>query len=193
MIKTFTGPMYSNKTKAMIDAYNRIYNKEHIICFKPSLDDRELGLITSKFYDQQIPVVLIDEFEDILKHIDEKINNIFIDEVQMLKGNVNILLYLSIVKDIDIYISGLNMTSEQEPFLVMPSILAISDEVINVKSSCYDCGRSAAYTYYDGIKKDAILVGDNNYVPLCSRCIMKRRGEEGMKYLLNKKGINRCD
>ena len=66
MIKTFTGPMHSGKTKAMIDVYNGIYNKEHVACFKPSKDSRELGLITSKDYDQQIPAICINTFEDIL-------------------------------------------------------------------------------------------------------------------------------
>lgn len=179
--------MHSGKTKAMIDVYNGIYNKEHVACFKPSKDSRELGLITSKDYDQQIPAILIDRFEDILMHVDDKISTIFIDEVQMIEGNVSVLSYLSIVKDMDIYVAGLNMTSEQDPFLVMPYILAISDEVEIIKASCFDCGRGATYTYYDGVKTDAILVGDANYIPLCPRCIMKRRGESEMQYLLKKK------
>ena len=187
MIKTYTGPMHSGKTKAMIDDYNSIYNKEHVMCFKPNKDDREFGLITSKDYDQQIEAICIDKFEDILMYIDDKISTIFIDEVQMLEGNVSVLSYLSIVKDMDIYMAGLNMTSEQDPFLTMPYVLAISDEVEIIKASCYDCGRGATYTYYDGIKEGAILVGDANYLPLCPRCIMKRRGKEGMQYLLKKK------
>ena len=187
MIKAFTGPMHSGKTKAMIDVYNGIYNKEHVMCFKPLKDDRELGLITSKDYDIQIEAICIEKFEDILNYVNDKISTIFIDEVQMLEGNVNVLSYLSIVKDMDVYVAGLNMTSEQDPFLVMPFILAISDEVEIIKASCFDCGRGATYTYYDGIKTDAILVGDSNYIPLCPRCIMKRRGNSEMQYLLNKK------
>ena len=187
MIKTFTGPMHSGKTKAMIDVYNCIYNKEHVMCFKPNKDKRELGLITSKDYDQQIPAILIDRFEDILLHVNDKTSTIFIDEVQMLEGNVSVLSYLSIVKDMDVFMAGLNMTSEQDPFLVMPFVLAISDEVEIIKASCFDCGRGATYTYYDGVKNDAILVGDANYLPLCPRCIMKRRGEKDMQYLLHKK------
>ena len=69
----------------------------------------------------------------------------------------------------------------------MTKILAISDEIEVIKGSCYDCGREASYTYYDGVKNEAILVGDENYIPLCSKCIVKRRGEAGMQYLLQKK------
>lgn len=185
MIKTFTGPMHSGKTEAMIDVYKKIFNKDHIRCFKPRKDDRDFGVIKSKVYEEEIPAIVVDSFDEILGHVDESTSIIFIDEAQMLEGNVGVLSYLSIAQDIDIYVGGLNQTSEQEPFLVMPQILAISDEVSVIKASCYDCGRDeATHTYFNGEKTDAILVGDEGYMPLCPRCLLKRRGEEGLKKIL---------
>ena len=75
------------------------------------------------------------------------------------------------------------MTSEQAPFGLMPEILAISDEVINIKASCFDCGRPASYTYHEGPKEGDILVGNEGYIPLCSRCLAIRRGENIKKVL----------
>jgi hypothetical protein len=60
----------------------------------------------------------------------------------------------------------------------------ISDETVFVKASCFDCGREASYTYYEGSKDEAIKVGDEGYFPLCARCLLKRRGREGMKKVL---------
>lgn len=192
MIKTFTGPMHSGKTAAMIATYKKIWNKDHILCFKPNRDTRDIGEIKSKDYDVTISSIGIDYFEDILHYIDDKTRTIFIDEVQLMEGNVNVLTYLSIIKDIDIYLGGLNMTSEQEPFLIMPYILAISDEVEVIKASCYDCGRDATHTYYEGNKVEKIKVGDEGYIPLCRRCLAKRRGLEDAKklYLGIKKDTN---
>lgn len=187
MIKTFTGPMHSKKTKSMMDVYFGIYNKEHILCFKPSQDDRDVGEIRSKDYEVGIPCISIDTFEDILKYMRDDVRTIFIDEVQMLRGNVSVLSYLSIAYDIDIYTAGLNMTSEQDPFLVMPLVLAISTSVEVIKGSCYDCGREADYTFYEGEKSEAIKVGDEGYVPLCPRCLTKRRSSDDLKKLLLKK------
>ena len=184
MIKTFTGPMHSGKTAEMINCYNKIWNKEHIKCFKPKCDTRELGYIKSKDLVQSIDAICIEKFEEILDYIDRKTVNIFIDEAQMIQGNVNVLTYLSISKDIDIYLAGLNMTSEQIPFLTMPQILAISDEVINIHASCFDCGRPASYTYYEGNKKKDILVGDKGYLPLCAKCLKKRRSSTKLKNLI---------
>lgn len=184
MIKTFTGPMHSGKTKCMMDVYFKIYNKDHILRFKPNRDNRDVGEIRSKDYEEGIPAIGIDKFEDILNYMRDDVRTIFIDEVQMLEGNVNVLSYLSIVNDIDIYTAGLNLTSEVEPFLVMPMILAISDSVEMIKASCFDCGRDASYTYFEGEKTSEILVGDKGYVPLCSRCLKERMSSKKLKKML---------
>ncbi|HAB66850.1 MAG TPA: hypothetical protein DCE23_05735 [Firmicutes bacterium] len=186
MIKTFTGPMHSGKTEHMIDIYSGIYNKECIKVFKPLDDTRDFCLMKSKTYDISIPAIGVDKFEDILGYVDEKTRTIFLDEVQLMTGNIAVLNYLSIVEDMDIYLGGLNMTSEQEPFLIMPQILAISDKVENIPASCYDCGREATLTYYEGSKSGAVLVGDKGYFPLCHRCLVKRRGQMEAKKIMLK-------
>ena len=175
MIKSYTGPMHSGKTAAMINEYMKIWNKEHIMCFKPAIDKRDTGIIRSKSTDIEIEAICIDSLNDILDHINDDIKTIFIDEAQLLKGDVSILTYLSVEKDIDIYLAGLNMTSEQEPFLIMPNILAVSDEVYNIKASCYYCGREAGYTCFDIGKTEVIVVGDEHYIPLCASCLKKRK------------------
>ncbi len=187
MIKTFTGPMHSGKTEHMLDVYNKIYNKDCIKVFKPLKDTRDFCVMKSKTYEQEVPAIGIDCFEEILEYIDERTRTIFLDEVQLMEGNLSVLSYLSIAEDMDVYLGGLNMTSEQEPFLLMPQILAISDKVDNIPASCYDCGREATLTYFDGEKKDAIKVGDEGYFPLCHRCLMKRRGREKFKKLMLRK------
>ncbi len=186
MIKTITGPMHSGKTEHMLDIYKKIYNKECIKVFKPLIDTRDFCVMKSKTYQFQVPAIGIERFEDIIDSIDEKTSAIFIDEVHWLKGNVRILSYLSVVKDMDIYLSGLNMTSELEPFLMIQEILAISDEVENVLASCFDCGRKANLTYYAGGKKKITVVGDEGYFPLCNRCYVKRVGKRKLEKLLLK-------
>ena len=87
----------------------------------------------SKDFVEGIPAVCVDSFEELLQHVDESVRTIFIDEVQLMNGSVSVLTYLSIVYDMDIFLAGLDLTSEQEPFLIMPQILAISDETVFVQ------------------------------------------------------------
>ncbi|MBQ8659258.1 MAG: hypothetical protein IJ475_00260 [Bacilli bacterium] len=186
MITTFTGPMHGGKSASMIEAYAGIWNKERIMCFKPSFDTRDGDQIKSGALVGGIDSIVIEKFEDILDYYTDDITNIFIDEAQFIKGNVSVLSYLSIAKDVDIYIAGLNMTSEQEPFMVMPYILAISDNVVNCRASCLDCGREATYTYYEKEKNAKIVVGNEDYVSLCTRCLNKRLGDNVMKLIMKK-------
>ena len=186
MITTFTGPMHGGKSASMIDAYRDIWNKNHIMCFKPSLDSRDGDEIRSADFIPGIKSIVIETFEDILNYYNDDITNIFIDEAQFIKGNVSVLSYLSIAKDVDIYIAGLNMTSEQEPFMIMPYILAISDKVVNCKASCLDCGRAATYTHYEGTKYGDIVVGNEGYVSLCTRCLNRRLGDNVKRLIIKK-------
>ena len=96
--------------------------------------------------------------DDILNYIKKNTRTIFIDEGNFLKGDVGILTDLSIDKNIDIYVCGLNMTSEQKPFGIMPSILSVSDEIEICKGYCTECNRPASYTYFEGGKNKDIVV-----------------------------------
>ncbi len=188
MIKCYIGPMFSGKTAALINMYNRIWHKELVKCFKPKIDDRDYGIIKSRDYEQGIEAYCIKDLSEIVSVIDDKTKTIFIDEVQFLTGDINILFNLSIVQGIDVYVSGLSMTSEQKPFGILPSIMAISDDIEIVKGICYDCNKEANYTYYDGVKDTDILVGNNNYMCLCGNCLAKRK--ENQHKLIRKRSKN---
>ncbi|MGI6330115.1 MAG: hypothetical protein ACOXZR_04705 [Bacilli bacterium] len=175
MIKVYIGPMYSGKTTAIIDLYLNTWNKEEVLCFKPELDTRSHSKIKSRNIEQSIEAITIKRIEEIDKYLEDKITKIFIDEAQFLKGDVNYLLELSLIKNMEIHIAGLSLTSEQKPFGLMPEILSIADEIKIFKAICYICNKPAAYTYYNGKKETEILVGSKGYMPLCKECLLKKR------------------
>lgn len=175
MIKVFTGPMFSGKSTMLIETYNKIFNKNKCLCFKPSKDKRDYSRLYSRDMKETIPAIVISDLSEIQKHIKEDTRTVFIDEVQFLSGDGSSLIDLSINKDIDIYIAGLSLTSELKPFGSMPNILAIADEVEHFKAYCYDCNKhNAVYTYCIADKSEDILVGNSQYIPLCSDCYRKR-------------------
>ena len=178
MITTFIGPMFSGKSDKLIEVCNKIYNKDNIICFKPVDDSRDLGVISSRNKQSQLKCYLINRFEDIL-FILKGLNTpflgkiILIDEAQFIKGNVQYLNYLSIKLDYDIYISGLSLTSNLKPFGCMPEILSISDNIVKLWAHCYYCGRRADYTRCLVDKVKDVLVGNEEYIPVCKNHIDK--------------------
>ena len=175
MIKVFTGPMFSGKSDMLLKEYDKKYHKSKILLFKPKIDTRDLGVVKTR-NGKEIPAIIISDLKDIKKHLTDKITTIFIDEANFLTGDINILNELSIDKDLDIFISGLNMTSDQEPFGIMPQIMAIADEIVLLHASCNECNRDASFTYYEG-KKDTILVGSSGYIALCARCLRRKKNE----------------
>ena len=174
MIKTFTGPMFSGKTTALLSTYFNMWNKKNIMCFKPKINTRDNG-IKSKNISENVEAIEIKNLNEIKGHLKKNTRTIFIDEANFLKGDVNELVSISIDMDIDIYICGLNMTSEQKPFGIMPEILAVSDYIDIKKGYCTDCNREASYTYFEGNKNKDIVVGDEGYITLCENCLRKRR------------------
>ena len=177
MIKTFTGPMFSGKTSALLTVYFNMWNKKNIMCFKPKMNTRDDG-IKSKNIRENVPAIEIEDLSEIPKLLKKNTRTIFIDEANFLTGDVSILTDLNINKNVDIYIAGLNMTSEQKPFGIMPDLLAISDYIEISKSYCTICNREASYTYFEGNKNDDIIVGDNGYISLCEECLRKKKGKK---------------
>ena len=177
MITVYTGPMFAGKSTALLNEYNNIKDKESILCFKPSKDTRDFTLIKAREIKEKVEAIVINKFDKILDYIKSNTKHIIIDEAQFINGNFNILNKLSIEKDIDIIIAGLSQTSEQKPFGTMPYILAISDNIIQLKAKC-ECGKNAIYTYCLQKKNKDILIGDKEYKPLCRECLLKYRKEK---------------
>lgn len=183
MIKTFTGPMFSGKTTALLATYFNMWNKKNIMCFKPKMNTRDNGIKSRKFT-ESVEAIEIEDLSDIYNYIKETTRTIFIDEANFLKGDVSVLNDLSINKNIDIYVCGLNMTSEQKPFGIMPYILAISDSIEISKSYCTICNREASFTYFEGDKNNDIIVGDGGYISLCEECLRNKNKENIKKKVL---------
>lgn len=174
MIKVYTGTMFSGKSTRLIEEYNKIEDKKSVMCFKPSKDNREFGVIRARNVEKVVSCIIIRNFEDILLYITDDIKHIFIDEVQFVNGNFNILTNLSL-KGITIFIAGLKQTSELRPFGTMPYILAIADEIEILHTNC-ECGEIARYTDCTTDKNNDILIGDKEkYRPVCEKCYIQNR------------------
>ena len=72
------------------------------------------------------------------------------------------------------YIAGLNLTSERKPFGKMGELLCNSDNVKMMTSICECCkSENAVYSYCKTKKDGDILIGDSQYMPVCSSCYEK--------------------
>ena len=193
MIKVFTGPMYAAKSLGLIQAatVRKKKDKDNVVCFKPSKDTRDKSQIRSRAIEATLDAYVIQDLSQIKEYITDDTDTIIIDEVQFMSGDVQELLWLTIYNKIDIYIAGLDMTSEMTPFNIMPDILAIATDVVKLKARCQDCSNEAEYTYCLVEKNEDVLVGSSEYIPLCRECLRERllgeKHERGRTFQRNNK------
>lgn len=172
MIKIITGAMFSGKSFELIqsvETYAQTYGLENILFFKPKLDTRDNNLIKSRATEKTYESILIENLNEIKKYINDETKLIIIDEAQFLEGNIQEILNLH-YEGINFLISGLNLTSEQKPFGIMPDLLSIATEITILKSKCFFCGNPAEYTKTNDIKKDDVLI-EALYYPVCKKCM----------------------
>ena len=71
MIKVFTGPMFSGKSDALLNEYDKRYHKSRILLFKPKMDTRDYGVVKTR-KGKEINAILVDDIKDIPGYITDK-------------------------------------------------------------------------------------------------------------------------
>lgn len=180
-ITVYTGPMFCGKSDSLITAYEKsIIAGKQVLAFKPKQDTRTDGTIKSR-NGGEIPAISIEKIEE-LKRYDTEVY--IVDEFQFLNGDPMVIQEMACQGKI-FYIAGLNMTSEGKPFGHMPELLAIAEKRISLTAICSKCKEdNATYSFYLGNDKDGktVLVGDKNYIPLCTEDWSKAMAERENKF-----------
>jgi thymidine kinase len=180
-IEVITGPMKCGKSEEVLRRVKRFKIAElNVLVVKPSTDKRfsEDEVISRDDRKADCTVVPTNNPEYIYALLDNSVDIIVIDEVQFFnKGIVPVVQWL---KDIGyhVIVAGLDMTSERKPFGPMPELMAIADNVLKLKSVCEDCKKEEAmYTFATFEKTEDVVVGDTEYIALCSECYLNRLKE----------------
>ena len=172
LINVFTGPMKCGKTSKLISIYEDLNETTKYKCmmFKPLIDDR---FATNKVVSRDgtsVTCVNIKTIYDLIAYRD-LIDIFFIDEFQFIEGqDLHVILNSFVDEGKKFYIAGLNLTAERKPFGNMPQLLALADEVEYMEARCDKCGKPAIYTYCKQKKDTDILIGDSEYLAVCSAC-----------------------
>lgn len=163
--------MFSGKTEELIRRLNRaIIAKKKVEIFKPILDNRFSDNAVVSHSNQKIPSISVSNSESILLLGEDK-DVIGIDEAQFFDDNLPEVCNLLAMKGIRVIIAGLDMDYLGKPFGIMPSMLAIADEVLKVHAVCMCCGEPALYSYRLVQSDQTILVGEKQeYEPRCRTC-----------------------
>lgn len=170
-INVFTGPMKCGKTQKIINELDRqLIAGKDIKVFKPSIDNRFGDNSIQTRSGKKINAINIDSINDLQNY---NADIYFIDEFQFLNGDVNTIEKMATTGK-KFFISGLNLTAEKKPFGKMGDLMCIADNVQMMTSICEICkNENAIFSYFKGKKKNDILIGDSEYIPVCRNCYNK--------------------
>ena len=175
-----TGCMFAGKTDKLIEILDK--DPRQAAVFKPTLDRRYSTEEVVSHSGKRLEANLLPQeggaeplwrlLEDTTRGEDEPwFKLVGIDEVQFLgpwivEEVVKLLLF-----NVDVVVSGLDLTFKGEPFGVMPQLLCYADVVHKLCATCSQCGAPATRSFRTAVSADAVLVGGaESYEPRCLTC-----------------------
>lgn len=176
-----TGPMKSGKSDLLIQhARKRQEEGIRVSAFKPSTDTRDIEIksrsgleIDCQQVHPQLGATSI-RFA-VLAH---EPHTVILDEFQFMTSYDYIRLIQELVaKGYEVIIAGLDMTSDQEPFGLMPYAMCLADRVSKLQGWCENCTTDAhmtpsVLTFANFKKTDSVAVESEQatYLSVCRAC-----------------------
>ncbi|AEH50531.1 thymidine kinase [Pseudothermotoga thermarum] len=167
------GPMYSGKTTELL-SFVEIYKlgRKKFKVFKPAIDDRYGKSLVKTHTGLEVEAIAVEGSKDIVNLLEEKIDAVFIDEVQFFDKDLVRIVKQLIDSNVDVFCAGLDMTFKQNPFETTAALMAIADEVIKKKAVCEVCGEYKANLTYKVTEeeKEIDIGGKEKYIAVCRDC-----------------------
>lgn len=182
MTLLITGPMFSRKSTELFKYIEREhYAKKVIRLIRPERDNRgyfsHFDAVNKALETFDVNIQYVKEIGEDEIHSLYACDSIFIDEFFMIKDAYKIASVFGTTKKI--FYAGLTVSSELEVFEETNKLLPYCDEIIKLNGVCMECGSyHGNYSYYKGIKKEAVVVGDDSYMVLCQECYNNKMWEK---------------
>ena len=196
-ITAYYGPMGARKTGKLLDLMTNRYTKDFAQAFSPSTDNRfghgiikERDNIETGEKGREVPSIIIDDVFQIEKHLQalKLVRHLFIDEVNFFESDpiksgmseeelkvrrsesMRYLLRLTEEHKKRIYLFGLDLTAEMEPYGLMGTALSFPITKEGFVAECVSCGDPARFTYYIPYEKETNVPGADDYCAMCHGC-----------------------
>jgi thymidine kinase len=183
-LEVIAGPMYCGKTEELIRQVKRAtIAKKQVQVFKHAIDtrygnDRKVFSHAGLSFQSE----LVTTADEILKNTHQKTEFVAIDEAQWFGESLLPVVMKLISQGKHVIVSGLAMTYDRQPFVPIPSLMALADKVTKLSAICLICGADAVFhkRITDGskinpLRADPKLVGRTDaYEARCRNCFDKK-------------------
>jgi thymidine kinase len=162
-IEVITGPMFSGKSEELIRRIKRAkIARQRVLCFKPDIDLRYHRTAIASHSEQThdaCVVASVDRLRETLFPQIDQVEVVGIDEAQFFDESLVPLALELMQMGKRVLIAGLDTTFTGEPFVPIPDLMAIADEVEKLSAVCMTCGAPAIHTQRLGNRQELVVVG----------------------------------
>jgi len=173
------GPMFSGKTTYLINKYNQCLQNNNTVAVINFADDKRYNDTMLSSHDKvMIPCIFTRTLSTIINTEEVTCSDIIlINEGQFFDD-----LYESVVCLVEklnkrVYICGLDGDFKRKKFGTILDLLPLSDKITKLAAKCDKCNGSAIFSHRITNERQQVVIGSNNYVPLCRSCYLNNNHE----------------
>lgn len=176
-LTVFTGSMFSGKsTRLQAEGARLRKNNKKILFVTPAIDDRYGESVVTTHDGAREPALSISKItEDELDKMREY-EAVLFDEIQFFEDDIVLAINRLVRSEVDVLVAGLNMDRFANPFQTTIKLMATADKIEVLKASCSICGEDGWGSYSPMDSKEQIIIGTEQYIPLCRNCYFKKSG-----------------
>ncbi len=186
-IEVITGPMFSGKSEELIRRLKRAQiAKRRVMSFKPDLDVRYHRTAIASHSAQTLEARTVENVEALkaeLFPVLDEIEVIGVDESQFFEPTLVGLSLELMQMGKRVILAGLDTTFAGEPFVPVPELMAVADEVVKLSAVCMRCGAPAVHTQRLGASQALVVVGAAGLYEARCRACFKPYAEENAEQL----------
>lgn len=188
-LEIILGPMFSGKTTQTIQIYNKYkYIGKRVFVINYAGDKRYDDFMLSSHDQIKIPCVFVEDLA-VLWDKNNKLlcNEMRIDSFNLKQSDVVIInegqffpdileIVLEMVEKYNkkVFICGLDGDYKRQKFGNLLDLIPFSDKITKLNSLCSRCknGNPAIFTHRCSKEHEQIVIGVDNYKPLCRKCYL---------------------
>ena len=176
-LELILGPMFSGKTTRLIQHYKAYkYIGKKIVVVNYSLDTRYSETALSSHDRVEIPCVFTNTLSD--KSLWMNADVILINEGQFFADLVPTVVEMVDTHQKQVHICGLDGDFRRQRFGSLLDLIPYSDKVEKLSAFCGICrdGTLAVFSHRVSTESEQVVIGSDNYMPLCRKCYKGNQG-----------------
>ncbi len=164
--------MFSGKSEELIRRLRRAQiARRRVQIFKPRIDDRYATNAIASHSSLTIDAICIDEPEDVLRLLDDRVEVVGIDEAQFFSSNIVDVCEKLANLGKRVLVAGLDQDYLGRPFEPVPALMAVAEYVTKTLAVCVVCGAPANRSQRLVSSDERVVVGAaTSYEARCRRC-----------------------